>query len=245
MNTIRTLDITFDQPISIEEMEYFRGAIVEKVGIHRSWYHNHDNDPDSELRFHYRYPLIQYCRRRGQPGILFINEAVAEAQYLLTQPDWSLSFATREYTGRLSDLRTGQQEMVSLGDIFREYRLGRWLALNEENYARYQALSNLKLRIELLERILAAQILSLATGVNVRLVERFNVELTAIKYTQTVIYKGTPLLLFGIQFKTNLALPIGLGLGKGVALGYGRISQYRSATEKRNQDTQRQLSFHV
>jgi hypothetical protein len=38
-------------------------------------------------------------------------------------------------------------------------------------------------------------------------------------------YKGIKVMGFSIDFEANLTLPSGIGLGKGVSMGYGRLQR--------------------
>lgn len=60
MKQLRLISVTFDTEIAPYETPAFRGAVIEKVGYEREHYHNHNNDPEADIRYHYRYPLVQY-----------------------------------------------------------------------------------------------------------------------------------------------------------------------------------------
>lgn len=221
---VRTLSITFSEPIPVHELECFRGAVTEKVGLDREWYHNHDNDPFRAVSFHYRYPLIQYHLSRGRPKLLFLNEAIDEARHYFTQPDWQLKMAGRTYSSQIDQLKVDQL-IFGLGSEMQHYTLSRWLALNERNHYEFLATKRLSEKVELLERVLVGHILNMATGFNYRFPEHFTLYLSDIFRHRVVPYKGVEFLAFDLSFWTTALLPVGLSLGKRSSLGNGRIGK--------------------
>ena len=96
-----------------------------------------------------------------------------------------------------------------------------WLALNEENYRTWLELDDLSERVALLERVLAAHLLSFAKGMQWQLPEHMEVKLVDMVQHRTVRYHDVPLMAFDVVYKTNLELPTLIGLGKAVSHGYG------------------------
>ncbi|NJL75795.1 MAG: hypothetical protein HC892_13005, partial [Saprospiraceae bacterium] len=76
MKKLRLLTITFDTEIKPYETPAFRGAVIERVGIQHTWFHNHQIDPDTDHQYYYRYPLVQYKCNRKQPVLMFLDKAV-------------------------------------------------------------------------------------------------------------------------------------------------------------------------
>ena len=97
MKPIRILSVTFDTEIAAHETPAFRGAVIEKVGLEHELFHNHNNDPQARVAYHYRYPLVQHKRWRRKPSIVFIDKGVDQAQHFFMQPDWRLDFAGRRF----------------------------------------------------------------------------------------------------------------------------------------------------
>lgn len=220
---INTLSVTFNEPIQVNELECFRGAIAEKVGLEREWFHNHNNNPEEKVGFHYRYPLVQYKLSWKRPRILFVNEAVGEARHFFGQQTWDLQLAGRDYPAKIDELKALQYDFGLIPD-FKNYRVRRWLALNSKNFEVYHEMPTFKEKISLLETILAGNILSMASGLDYRFEERFQVDLIDYHQSRPVIYKGVKLLTFDIAFRTNVVIPSGLSLGKGSSLGFGHLS---------------------
>jgi len=227
MKNIRMLSVAFTEEIQPGELENFRGALVEKVGMEHERYHNHNNANDGLPAFHYRYPLVQYQLLRRRPRLLFLEEAIEDARHFFTQPDWDLQMNGRHYHTSIAELKATQHEVGLTPGRFHYYRLRRWQALNTDNFQNYQQLETLRDKAAALERALAGQILSFFTGVGHRLPGRFQMDITWLDRAYTATYKGVKVCLFDIAFRAELLLPPGVGLGKGVSLGYGGVWRER------------------
>lgn len=222
MREIQIMKVVFDAEIASYETPAFRGAIIGKVGLDKDIYHNHDNNADSPKQYHYRYPLIQYRQDRKRPAMIFIGHGIPEAQHLFAQPDWSLTFSGRTQTMNIADMQLRRAAFGVTPD-YRYYTLHRWQALNEENVKRYYATEDLSERLAILKRILSGHIISFAKGIDYRIEERFEVQITEILRTQTVQYEGIKALTFDVRIKTNLVFPPFVAVGKGVSLGFGEV----------------------
>ena len=101
---LRILRILFDRRIQAKELPAFRGAIIEKVGMDKEWFHNHNNaKPGGAL--HYRYSLVQYKLFKGYPAVIFIGDGIEEAQHFFAQSDWKISFTKQNYLTRVSEMK--------------------------------------------------------------------------------------------------------------------------------------------
>ena len=222
MATLRCLRIRFDNTLSAGELAAFRGAVAAKAGWEHTLFHNHE--PDGQLR--YRYPLIQYQRIGQNPALVCLNEGVEAAQHFLTHPDWEL-----DLNGRPMQLQVGQIQMrehqLKVSEQPYTYHLHQWLALNQENYRRYMQQPGLAARLQLLERILTGNLLSMATGLGWQVEGPLSVELLDLHPPRPVKTYGHGTLAFDATFRANVLLPDGLGLGKHASLGHGRLEHPR------------------
>lgn len=224
-HNLRVLSVTFTEEIRAEELECFRGAIAEKAGLENDRYHNHNNTPDAKTVFHYRYPLIQYQRYRRQPRILFLDEAIEDAQHFFTQSDWNLNMNGRPYPTSIADLRASQCTVGVTPGQFHHYRLYRWQALNTDNFAQYQSIQPLRDKAAFLERILSGHLLAFFSGIGFHLPHRFQLDLTHLHQVRPGSYRGIKAQLFDVSFRAELLLPYGVGVGKGTGLGYGSVGK--------------------
>ena len=101
------------------------------------------------------------------------------------------------------------------------YRLYQWLPLNSKNYEQFKNTDELVEKIQILERVLAGNILSFLSGVGVYLDEKFDVHITNITNQKLMPYKKVRLMAFDIEFKANLSLPSYVGIGKNASIGNG------------------------
>lgn len=101
------------------------------------------------------------------------------------------------------------------------YRLDSWLALNEENYQKFQGLENLSDRIEMLEKVLTGNILSMYKGCGVFIEHPLRVKLLSLSSSKIVRYKSVHLVAFDVEFSSNVSIPLYAGLGKHVSVGFG------------------------
>lgn len=227
MKELQIMKVVFNARIAAHETPAFRGAIIQKVGLDRDFYHNHDNNSDSPKQYHYRYPLIQYRRDRNRPAMVFIGQGITEAGHLFAQPDWSLTFSGRTQTMSIADLQVRQHSFGVTPDEYRLYTIHRWQALNDLNYQRYNQADDLVARIQLLEHVLTGHIISFAKGVSYQLEHRFDLRIADILGSRVTHYEGVKVQTFDVRFKTNLLLPPFIALGKGVSLGFGEVRRWR------------------
>ena len=233
MNTsLRLLSVTFDTQIDPWELPRFRGAVARKVGLEHEWYHNHNAETDG---YHQRYPLIQYkldthCGQQ-RPMLLCINQGVEEAHHFFSQPDWSLRIGANEHPLRIARLHVDQLALDVSPQPF-IYRIHKWKAFNPENYEIWQGLRGIAEQFAFLERLLATHIIAFAEGVGWRVAERFELKITDLLKREQISNKGIRFEAFTLDFETNLALPEYVGLGKGVALGFGVVRRQRVLERK-------------
>ena len=221
---LRMLTVTFEQEILVRELENFRGAIVEKIGLDKSeFFHNHNNAPDAKQAFHYRYPLIQYALDNKRPRLIFLENAIDEARLFFSQPDWDMTVNGKPYKSSIQNIKASQPVLaLAKGSAF-TYRLQMWQALNTSNYEQFKKHTKLVDKITHLQSALSGHIIALASGLGYRIPGRFELDLTDIYRTYAGHYKGVKVALYDIGFQTDMMIPTGLGLGKGASLGYGRV----------------------
>ncbi|MBI3891368.1 MAG: CRISPR-associated endonuclease Cas6 [Candidatus Wallbacteria bacterium] len=174
--------------------------------------HNHADGPSQ--------PLVRYSCQAGVVELVAIGAAIALAGTLAE---------------RLKRLRVGQNWFVVKAVEVRDEKLPfgecaeslpyvfdtPWLALNEDNHRRFLGTVEGE-RKQLLQRILAGNLLSLSKAVGHNVSERLVPEL---EWWEPVpcYHKGVSLVGFRAAFRVNFHVPPGLGLGKLVAKGFGRV----------------------
>lgn len=239
LKRIRYLTIRFDASIDRNELSAFRGAIATAVGPDHTLFHNHDEQGPGG--YAYRYPAIQYKRIGRNPLLVCVEAGVDEIHQLFQRPSWQLDLNGRPLTLAVADLRLQQYTLQAWEHSFR-FELRDWLALNDANYARYLHTPDELDRLELLERILTGNILSMAKGLGWHIDRPVKVRIHDCSPIRWLYYKGQRLAGFDLEFSTNVFLPDWIGLGKGVSLGFGvvrgRRREERRKEERDNATTQ-------
>ena len=219
---IRVLQVVFDTEIKAYEIPAFRGAIVKKVGLENILYHNHLNGNG----FLYKYPLIQYKIIKRHPAIICVDYGVDEIHKFFENQDWSIKISDRWLDMKIEHLNMNQFTMNVWDKMFR-YNIKNWIALNAENYQKYQELEGIVEQTQFLEKKLVGNILSFAKGIEWTVESKIKLNITKILDTRLVNLKGQKLMGFNLDFKTNIFLPNYIGLGKSVSLGYGNIREIK------------------
>lgn len=219
--TVRTLTVAFGNNISERQVSAFRGAMIQKVGREHSLFHNH-----REEGFQYRYPLIQYKRIGKYAGLYCLGDGVNEIHKFFGLSNWDISIH-----GEVLPLTIERLELnsftLAVRDTFMMYSIKNWLALNEENYVRYRAMSGMVDRLGFLERLLTGNILSFAKGIDWHIADPIRIQIQNLEREKVVRYKGVPLMAFDVTFTCNVFLPDHLGLGKSASHGFGVVKSNR------------------
>jgi hypothetical protein len=209
--------IIFENSLKPAEIPYFRGAISKHLGA-SLLLHNH-----TQTGMRNALPLVQYKIINSRPAIVAINEGIAEVEPLFTIPEIKTYVGKRPIKLRVDSIWQNQFDLEITDQTFR-YKLTNWLPLNEENYITYKETPSLVKRMEMLEQILTANILSFAKGVGVFYEQPVEVCLLDISEPKTAQYKNVKLLSFDVEFSCNIMLPEFIGLGKGVSKGFGVVN---------------------
>ena len=211
--------LQFDKPVEMTRVQgkSIRGAIAGQF-LEERLLHQHREDGSVE----YRYPLVQY-KRLGRECIIVGLGCGAE---LITDlPMVQEEFELERMSCRLLSREMIVREVkVTVRDQPVSYSLlTPWLALNEENYARYRA-GSLVERKRLLERILIGNILSMSKGLGYVVTEKIEVSRLDVYPVRTSVrLKGVEMTGFKGTFAVNFELPDLIGLGKSVSRGFGTV----------------------
>ncbi|MBK9290677.1 MAG: hypothetical protein IPM52_03460 [Bacteroidetes bacterium] len=225
---IRLLQVQFENDIHPWEVPAFRGAVIATAGREHVLFHNHLKES-----YRYSYPLIQYKQVRNKPMIMSLDEGVDEIHHFFEHMQLGLFLGERPYELKISNLHLNQQTM-QVWDKLWDYRIDNWLALNSENYQRYQEMDGLAEKIDLLQRTLTGNIISFAKGIDWTIEKPVKLFITNMREPRLVTYKGQKLMGFSVDFRTNVFLPNYLGLGKGASTGFGVVQRKREKLSENN-----------
>ena len=222
MKKIKTLFVQFDDNLAAWQIPAFRGAIIEKVGRENFLFHQHNADNG----LIYQYPVIQYKSIQQKPSLLCLGEGVDEIHKFFGLRNWDVVIQGEKHILKIHRLDLNNIT-VNVWEKRFNYSIQNWLALNAENYRRYQVLDNYPEKIQMLERTLTGNILSFAKGIEWRIDKPVQVQIQELKGEKVIRYKGIPLFAFDLNFNCNISLPNYLGLGKSASHGFGIIRQFR------------------
>lgn len=225
--SIPVLTITFATALPPGGLSAFRGALVEAIGREQHWFHNHSSSEGPGL--HYRYPRIQYKARGGKPMLYCMGEGLEAARALIEQPPLLLRYHdghSAEAAIEAFEFRRSPALLAPPTELRYAYRLRQWQALSQRNYAHYRSLGSMQEVVDMLEQVLASQILVFARAAGWRLPQRLEVRIRDMRPLSRAEYKGFEALLFDVGFRSNILLPDWTGLGKGAALGFGTLRRW-------------------
>jgi hypothetical protein len=228
LKKLRIVEIIFDTEIKYEQISAFRGAIASKAGKENILFHNHIDDG-----YRYSYPLIQYKKIGKNASIICIEEGVDEVYHFFDKPKWNIFLNDQEIDLKVKSLKLDSYN-INVWDKFFTYKVSNWMGLNEENHKKFKSLDSLAEKLQLLENLLVANILSFGKGVDwfVEKDKKIEVKISSVLSEKLVKYKKTDRLLFDLQIKTNVFLPPHIGLGKATSQGFGVV--YKVKTEEMN-----------
>lgn len=229
MKKIKLLTVTFDTEIRDYEIPAFRGAVVDKVGRDNILFHNHLDDN----KLLYKYPLIQYKTIGKKPSIQCIDLGVDEIHKFFEKNNWNLTISDRVLEMKLFRLDLNQFTMQVWDKTF-NYSIRNWIALNKQNYETYLTLESLVDKVKLLEKILTANILAFAKGIEWTVDKPIVVKIKKLSETKDVKLKGRTVLGFNALFTSNVFIPKYIGLGKSASLGFGMVTQPQNGPERQS-----------
>ncbi|HBY57580.1 MAG TPA: hypothetical protein DEG96_06950 [Candidatus Atribacteria bacterium] len=200
-----------------------RGYFADKFKEYTLIHHHLENN-----KFLYKFPLIQYKVLNGKPQVLGINEGAEILQKIYEEIEF-LKFGDNIYPVKEKQIVFRTEELGITNQINNYKFITPWLALNEENYKKYNSLDSVS-RPELLEKILIGNIISMSKSLGYVVEEKIVAKVKA-RSTQ-VSLKSIPMIGFLGTFQVNFHLPDYLGLGKSVSRGFGTIIRLKDLNNK-------------
>ena len=213
---LKTLSLNFDLRIYPRQIRQWRGAFVNMAGRENDLLHNHK----VEGGVHRRYPMVQYRVINGRAGVFAIDKGIQAVQDVVASFNWNTQWQGRPRTLQMGHLNLEDHPIHMLPQL-RPYRLMDWIPLNSNNYNEWLQADSYIERIQLLERLLVGNIFAFANALEWRLPERLEVKILNINKMRKVKIHDTERIAFNIIYKSNLAIPPNIALGKGTSFGYG------------------------
>ncbi len=186
--------------------------------------HNHTADGGQI----YRYPQVQYKVLGGTPIVVAAEEGISSVHTQLMRGT-PLKIGSQIYKDPAVDIHLSTHRMGDSRNM-QSYRfITPWIALNQENFSRYQA-EDEEQRSLLLPKILIGNLLSMCKAFGIAVEGRLTV--SHHFHRVPVFYKGRQMEGFSGEFTANCFIPDLLGLGKGTARGFGTVKQQKSRGEE-------------
>lgn len=217
---IRVLTILFNAELNQNEIQYFRGAVLKETGEEVNiLFHNHNGDG-----FRYSYPLIQYKRIGGQAAIVSIEQGADIIGQFISRMSGEINIGKKMVNISIEKVIPARIRVQTWTQSF-SYYLNHWLPLNSKNYNVYKDLESDEEKKLLLERILKGNLLSMLKGIDIHLEQELKVKIIQLSEPKVVKYKDTALMMFNIEFQSNLSIPNNIGIGKNTSVGYGIVKE--------------------
>lgn len=216
---LKILSATFDLPLKARDISRWRGAWAEMAGYDFDRFHNHRPGDQGVI---YRYPLMQYRCRRQRAAFFAMQDAVSDVEETLSQDSWEITWNREPLTIGVEDLRLETFELY-LDHKWHHYRIRRYLPFNSRNFQRWEEASNLIERVKLINDVFVGHIFAFASEVGWRIPGRLEIETTHLFRHRIISLHDLSRPAFDLAFRTNIFLPSGIGLGKGVSHGFGVV----------------------
>lgn len=202
------------EPVS-ESAGKLRGYIGNRFAEYPILHHHLDG-------YLYTYPKVQYKVIEGTPVILGIDEGADVLKRISGSID-ALMLGKKRYAIESIQMTSIRPRFGVVQNNI-EYRfLSPWLALSSENYERYKLCRDWKERKNLINSIIAGNILSMAKGLGYVVDKKIFVH--SLLNEEQAEYKGIKMLSFRGSFRANFEIPDFFGLGKGVSQGFGTVKR--------------------
>tara|TARA_R110002050_G_scaffold163389_1_gene293379 strand:- start:9935 stop:10594 length:660 start_codon:yes stop_codon:yes gene_type:complete len=205
-----------DIQLQTRDAHKLRGYFGNLFKEHSPLLHNHYDDGSAR----YAYPLVQYKVIDKTPVLLGFQEG-AELLVSLFLQIREIDIEGQQFPVLAKNIQQKQCGLTVNEQLFNYSFKTLWMALNQENFKKYQQLDEEE-RATFLNRQLQNNILSFYKGLSFRTNERIMV-ITRLEEKQT-LFKNQSMLAFSGQFTSNAYLPEWAGIGKAVSRGFGTVS---------------------
>lgn len=215
---ITQITLGLGRPLRHGEAPAIRGFFGRQFEEHILM-HNHEADGSVV----YTYPLVQYKVLQRRAILVGINEGSDLLQRLWLNID-EAKIGNEQLPVIETKLSTSDFELAITAEPQHYQFVTPWLGLNQKNFQLFRQATTDGERIELLNRSLIGNCLSLCKSLNIRLHERLMADCTKLQSMKTTLKGQTMVGQVGV-WSVNLKLPDHIGLGKSVSRGFGCIER--------------------
>lgn len=215
MAEIQYVKVQFPElSVRLNDSPKLRGYFAEKY-YDETPMHNH-----TRSKFIYEYPKVQYKVIAGIPTIIGVGD-FSERLLSIMMGENEIILDGEKQKIVVAEVKSGYV-LFGISEDIKEYKfVTPWIALNEENIKKYTAADEIE-KVELLERILIGNMISMSRGLGIQIEARIKVKANLRKVNTHI--KDNNMLGFYGTFKTNFEIPEYVGLGKSVSRGFGSVA---------------------
>jgi hypothetical protein len=175
--------------------------------------------------FSYKYPQIQYRIIQSHPALIAFGEGFEVLKKIFFNLD-EMIIQEKIYHLQEKEISVTEEQFGQIVQAERYQFLSPWMALNEDNYAKYLPLNELEQQI-MLKKIIIGNIITLAKGMNYTIPEPHKLQCEGYFRPTQIHFKKMMMQCFYGDFMVNFQIPDLLGLGKQVARGFGVVKHER------------------
>ncbi len=173
--------------------------------------------------FIYTFPRVLYHIIDGYPLIIGIDEG-ADAVKLAVPPMKQIMLNKQYYNVvEVTENEVEAEFGITATSVPYSF-LTPWLALNQQNYEKYQRLGTWPARKAMLEAILIGNLISMSKSLGYTVPGPLTASIHKMREVKTSL-KGTPMLGFLGAFSVNFEIPDYWGIGKSVSRGFGTVKR--------------------
>ncbi len=217
-------------PIYSRQIKQFRSAIIQHIvaienifiknNINIDYFINRNIESESFDNV-YRYPLIQYQISGKNAAITGINQGAAALRIFAENLPHSIIFDNKKSSIKINNISDIKFKIES-NDVPIKFKMFKWVALNDDNFRKYQSSDDLITRAELLNTCLYGHIKNFLSAVGISQIE-FKAYLSSIGMESWATIKDIKKKVFDVTFACNFNLPDNICIGQHAAIGFGKI----------------------
>lgn len=211
--------------LEFNEIPAFRAALSNLYPKKSILAHHHIN----EQKLLYRYPLIQHKVYQNKPYLFALEEGADIVLDLVASLNKNVQIYHRSFELNVESIKLFYH-VCQLWDKSFVYKIHNWMALNSENYQKFQSSQFLRERVIMLEKLMTAHIMVFIQQLQCDIYDRVFVGIHRIHAQKWIKYKKIDFLTFDITFETNISLPDYIGLGKASSVGFGMIKKVKKVS---------------
>lgn len=211
---IRKLKVTILSSVTPAQLYAFRKAVQEWVG---------DTGQGVLTQIgQEQYPLAQYRSEQGSGQIILLNEAADIFADCLASRQHAIKMAgTTTSNFRIEKLEMAEIPATTEKLSNFKYKICNWVPLSQSNYKLFK---NMQQQEELLTNLMVRHIANYCHAVGYPISDdEIRVDIINKMSSKPATIGSAKLMSFSGEFKTNINLPKGIGLGRFASLGWGIV----------------------